>query len=82
MILVIQWSKPSMVNADADVRAMLVKQMKDAVEVAKRELKEEVQRKLARYGVAVRDASIVSFAKTKVISLIGGGTYVDSYEED
>ncbi|MBN2447812.1 MAG: TIM barrel protein, partial [Phycisphaerae bacterium] len=32
----VDWGKPTMVNADKEVREMLVKQMKDAVEVAKR----------------------------------------------
>jgi regulator of protease activity HflC (stomatin/prohibitin superfamily) len=48
-----------------------------------RELKDEVRKSLARYGVAIREASIVNIAKTKVLTVVGGGTVVtNDYEEE
>lgn len=41
-----------------------------------RELKEEVRKQLTKYGVGVREASINNLAVTKVITLVGGGTYI------
>ncbi|MCP4900908.1 MAG: hypothetical protein GY906_28405 [bacterium] len=46
------------------------------------ELKETVQKQMRRYGVAVREASVVDLAKTKVITMVGGGSYVEDEEEE
>ena len=41
-------------------------------------LKETIKRRVQRYGVGVRDAWVTDLAKTKVITLVGGSTYLDT----
>ena len=43
-------------------------------------LKETIKRRVQRYGVGVRDAWITDLAKTRVITLVGGSTYLDAEE--
>lgn len=50
--------------------------------IAKRHLTKEVVTVLSEYGVAVQGAWLTDFAKTKVISLLGEGTYADYGEEE